>query len=109
MVLVANDGYAVAEAPVPILSVPDTRLRVPVAVTWYPPSLNRLFDVTSPMVKLPVLMAAPGVTPAALFTLSVAKVVAPPMVCAEEPEKETIPVPAVKVPLFVQFVFTSIV
>jgi hypothetical protein len=101
MFRVANAGKVVAALVEPRENVPEVRFNVPVEVSWNPPSLKRLLAVTSPTVRVVVVVAMPRVTPTVLLALRILKVVllVPPIVCAAEPLKFTVPVPAVNVPL----------
>ena len=90
IVLVTNAGHVVAAA-LPSLNVLELlRLSVPVEVIWEPPSLKMLLDVTSPIVRVVTVEAAPRVTPVELFTLRVVYVPAT-AVWAPEPLYSTVP------------------
>ena len=90
MLLVANPGNVVPTVAEPSLNVPDVRLSVPVEVTWYPPSLKMLFDVTSPIVRVVTVAAAASVTPVELFIFRVVYV-PPTAVWVPDPLYSTVP------------------
>ena len=77
----------VCERPA-ILKVPEVMLRAPDMVISRPLQLNTLLDVTSPMVKVVVVIVVADVTPAALLIFKIPNELAPPYrytVCAAEP------------------------
>lgn len=90
----------------PIFRVPlFVMVNVPVEVICFPPSSNILADVTSPIVKVLMVIAAPRFTPVALLLFTVANVDAAAGVkfCVlPDPLKFIVLVFAVNVPLFVQ-------
>ena len=71
ILLVLKPGYEVAVAPLPMLKVPEVKVKVPVLVISLPLSFKMLLGVISPIIRFVMLIAAPKDTPAVLFDFKV--------------------------------------